>query len=144
MWCALSFYDSELRMKDEQAFNEKDATVLAGLFTDDTLLVAPEGLFAGRQSIEERYSRLIPALASKELFWRARSAHALGDETLGSRKRWSFVQSAKGPVTVRRLLGRKCLCAKAIRGKSASPSSTSPPQRILLPSSNLNKPLVES
>ena len=52
----VSFYDSALRTKYDEAFNAKDAVALAALFTEDAVLVAPEGLFPGRQDIEKRYA----------------------------------------------------------------------------------------
>jgi ketosteroid isomerase-like protein len=45
----------ELGQKLDAAFSEKDAAALASLFTEDGLLVAPDGMFSGRQAIEKRY-----------------------------------------------------------------------------------------
>jgi uncharacterized protein (TIGR02246 family) len=47
---------SALSMKEEEAFNRNDAGAVAALFTEDAVLVAPEGLFFGRQAIEKRYA----------------------------------------------------------------------------------------
>ena len=87
-------------MKYEDAFNEKDATALAALFTEDALLVAPEGLFSGRQAIEERYSDLFQRSHLTSFFGVRDQLNALGDELWAAGKWWSLLQSGKGPVTV--------------------------------------------
>jgi ketosteroid isomerase-like protein len=45
-----------LGMKEDAAFNKSDAGALAALFTEDAVLVAPDGIFYGRQAIEKRYA----------------------------------------------------------------------------------------
>jgi uncharacterized protein (TIGR02246 family) len=40
--------------KYDEAFNRGDAAGVAALYTDDAVLVAPEGTFSGRQAIEKR------------------------------------------------------------------------------------------
>src|SRR5258708_12564044 len=51
--------DQELRaftMKHVEIYNKHDATALAELFTEDAVMVAPEGLILGRQAIEKKYA----------------------------------------------------------------------------------------
>jgi hypothetical protein len=45
-----------LSLKLEEAFNKNDASAIAALFTEDGILVAPDGTFGGRQAIEKRYA----------------------------------------------------------------------------------------
>src|SRR5215469_13571763 len=44
-----------LSTKLDEAFTNKDAAAVAALFTEDGVLVAPDGIFSGRQAIEKRY-----------------------------------------------------------------------------------------
>jgi ketosteroid isomerase-like protein len=44
-----------LSTKQDEAFTNKDAVAVAALFTEDAVLVAPDGIFSGRQAIEKRY-----------------------------------------------------------------------------------------
>ena len=40
----------------DDAYNRNDAAAAAALFTEDAILLAPDGMFSGRQHIEERYA----------------------------------------------------------------------------------------
>jgi uncharacterized protein (TIGR02246 family) len=42
--------------KLDEAYNKNDAAAVAALFTEDAVLVAPDGRFSGRQDIEKRYA----------------------------------------------------------------------------------------
>ena len=44
-----------LATKQSEAFTNNDAAAVAALFTEDAVLVAPDGMFSGRQAIEKRY-----------------------------------------------------------------------------------------
>jgi uncharacterized protein (TIGR02246 family) len=46
----------ELGLKLDEAYNKNDATAVAALFTEDGVLLAPDGMFSGRQDIEKRYA----------------------------------------------------------------------------------------
>ena len=40
----------------DDAYNRNDAAAAAALFTEDAVLLAPDGIFSGRQHIEEKYA----------------------------------------------------------------------------------------
>jgi len=44
-----------LATKQSEAFTNNDAAAVAALFTEDAVLVAPDGIFSGRQAIQKRY-----------------------------------------------------------------------------------------
>ena len=46
----------ELHRGLDEAYNKNDAAAVAALFTEDALLVEPDGMFSGRQDIEKRYA----------------------------------------------------------------------------------------
>ena len=46
----------EVNGKLDDAYNNKDAEAAAALFTEDAVLVMPDGMVLGRQAIKERYA----------------------------------------------------------------------------------------
>jgi uncharacterized protein (TIGR02246 family) len=96
----VGFYDSALRMTYDKAFNEKDAAALASLFTEDALLVAPEGLFSGREAIEKRYADLFQRSHFTNFFGRRSQLNAIGNELCGVGEWWSLLQTERGPLQV--------------------------------------------
>ena len=52
-----------LAMRQNEAFNKNDAGSVAALFTEDAVLVAPDGIFSGRQAIQKKVRRHVPAVA---------------------------------------------------------------------------------
>jgi uncharacterized protein (TIGR02246 family) len=46
----------ELNGKLDQAYNNKDAAAVAALFTEDAVLLTPDGMAFGREAIEKRYT----------------------------------------------------------------------------------------
>ena len=96
----VSFYDSALRTKYDEAFNMKDAAALAALFTEDAVLVTPEGLFSGRQAIEKRYAGMFKRSHLTDLFGVRDQLNAIGNELWAVGEWWSLLQTEKGPVQV--------------------------------------------
>ncbi len=91
-----------LATKQNEAFNNKDAGAVAELFTEDGVLVAPDGLFTGRQAIQKRYEDTFQ-------LWPVTIFNDLRDCQLKSidNAAWSFgewggsLQSQTGPVFVK-------------------------------------------
>jgi uncharacterized protein (TIGR02246 family) len=96
----VSFYDSALSLKFENAFNEKNAAALASLFTEDALLVAPEGLFSGRGAIEKRYAGVFQRSHLTNFFGMRNQLNAIGNELCAVGAWWSLLQTEKGPLQV--------------------------------------------
>ncbi|HEY5742821.1 MAG TPA: nuclear transport factor 2 family protein [Terrimicrobiaceae bacterium] len=96
----VSFYDSALHLKYEEAFNEKNAAALAALFTEDGFLAAPEGLFSGRPSIEKWYAQVFERSRLSNFFIVRDQLNAIGDE-LWAVGRWSsLLNIGNAPVPV--------------------------------------------
>ena len=97
----VSFYDSALRTKYDDAFNMKDAAALAALFTEDAVLVTPEGLFSGRQAIEKRYAGMFKRSHLTDFFGVRDQLNAIGNNELWAvGEWWSLLQTEKGPIQV--------------------------------------------
>jgi ketosteroid isomerase-like protein len=54
--------------KFEEAYNNHDAAAVAALFTDDAVLVTPQGTFYGPQAIEKRHAKYISSNQFGRLF----------------------------------------------------------------------------
>jgi|SRR5271165_2905865 len=46
----------DIHQKLDEAYNKNDAAAVAALFTEDALFVAPDGMFSGRQDIENKHA----------------------------------------------------------------------------------------
>jgi hypothetical protein len=46
----------DIHRKLDEAYNKNDAAAVAALFTEDALFVAPDGMFSGRQDIENKHA----------------------------------------------------------------------------------------
>ena len=91
---------NELGMKEDEAFNKSDAGALAALFTEDAVLVAPDGIFYGRQAIEKRYVDVFQKWHSINHFGQADQLNATGHEPWSVGEWWNILQSQAGPKFV--------------------------------------------
>ncbi len=83
--------------KYDEAFNMKDAVALAALFTEDAVLVTPEGLFPGRQAIEKRYAGMFKRSHLTDFFGVRDQLNAIGNELWAVGEWWSLLQTEKVP-----------------------------------------------
>jgi len=90
-----------LAVKQNEAFNKNDPTAVAELFTDDAVLVAPDGIFSGRQAIEKRYQETFQNWPFT-LFSDPRESQlkAIDNAVWSVGEWWSTLQSRTGPVFV--------------------------------------------
>jgi uncharacterized protein (TIGR02246 family) len=96
----VSFYDSALGGRYDEAVNRKDATAVAALFTEDAVQVTPEGLFFGREAIRKRYADLFREQHSTNFFGSRDQLNAIGDGLWAVGQWWSLFQGQTGPVQV--------------------------------------------
>jgi uncharacterized protein (TIGR02246 family) len=86
-----------LGMKEDEAFNKNDAGALAALFTEDAVLVAPDGIFYGRKAIEKRYAEVFQKWHNINQFGQADQLNAIGNEPWSVGEWWNILQSQTGP-----------------------------------------------
>jgi ketosteroid isomerase-like protein len=86
-----------LGMKEDAAFNKSDAGALAALFTEDAVLVAPDGIFYGRQAIEKRYADVFQKWHNINHYGQADQLNAIGHEPWAVGEWWNILQSRTGP-----------------------------------------------
>jgi uncharacterized protein (TIGR02246 family) len=89
-----------LGTKEEEAFNKNDASALAALFTEDAVLVAPDGMFFGRQAIEKRYADMFQRSPITSFAGQHSRLNAIDNAVWSVGKFWSTHQSHTGPVFV--------------------------------------------
>ena len=87
-----------LGTKEEEAFNKNDASALAALFTEDAVLVAPDGMFFGRQAIEKRYADMFLDSPITTFCGQHSQLNAIDNAVWSVGKFWSTHQSQAGPV----------------------------------------------
>ena len=92
-----------LGTKYQEAFNKNDADGVAACFTENAILVAPDGMFFGRQAIAKRYADVFQQWRPTSLFGFdcLYILHAI-DNAVCSAGEWSStLQSQNVPVFVR-------------------------------------------
>ena len=86
-----------LATKVDEAFNKNDAGALAALFTEDGVLVTPEGIFFGRQAIEKRYVELFQRWPVTSSTSQRDQLNAIDNAAWSTGEWWSTLQSENGP-----------------------------------------------
>ena len=104
----------------DEAYNRNDAGAAAALFTEDALLVAPDGMFSGRQHIEERYADAFQRSPNVD-FNCSRDRIYLNaiDNAVWSAGQWfGTFQSQAGP-RLRGVTGQRFMFVRVMLGRSA-------------------------
>ena len=88
--------------KLDDAYNNTDAAAAAALFTEDAVLVTPDGMVFGRQAIEKRYAETFQRWPITDfLSRRIRQRLSAIDNAVWSVGEWSgSLQSQTGPLAV--------------------------------------------
>ena len=89
---------SVLWMKEDEAYNNNDASALAALFTEDAVLVVPDGMFFGRLAIEKRYSEAFQQWPITTFSSSRYGLNAIENAAWSVGERWSTLESKTGPV----------------------------------------------
>jgi uncharacterized protein (TIGR02246 family) len=89
-----------LGTKEEEAFNKNNASAVAALFTEDAVLVAPDGMFFGRQAIEKRYADMFQQSPITSFSGERSQLNAIDNAVWSVGRFWSTHQSRTGPVFV--------------------------------------------
>jgi uncharacterized protein (TIGR02246 family) len=90
-----------LGMKEDEAFNKNDAAAVAALFTEDAVLVVPDGMFYGRQAIEKRYAEMFQRWPITTFIGERRQLNAIDNAVWSVGEWWITLQSQTGPMFVR-------------------------------------------
>jgi ketosteroid isomerase-like protein len=84
-------------LKLDQAFNQNNASAVAALFTEDAVLIAPDGLFYGRQVIEKRYANIFQRWPITTLSEQRNQLNAIDNAVWSAGEWWSTLQGEAGP-----------------------------------------------
>ncbi|MGA7215205.1 MAG: nuclear transport factor 2 family protein [Terrimicrobiaceae bacterium] len=90
----------ELNRGLDEAYSRNDAAAAAALFTEDALLVDPEGMSSGRQNIEKRYADRFQRspIISFNCSWDRCYLNAIDNAVWSAGQWFGTFQSQAGPV----------------------------------------------
>jgi uncharacterized protein (TIGR02246 family) len=109
-------------MKYDEAYKRSDAVALAALFTEDAVLVTPEGPFSGRQAVEKWYADLFERWHATNNIGQTDQLNAIDNGAWAIGKWWRTFQAR----TVRCLpgaTGQRSMFVRLMTGRSAWPTS---------------------
>src|SRR5271163_4262997 len=86
-----------LGLKVDEAFNNNDAVALAALFTEDAVLVAPDGMFFGREAIQKRYADSFHRWPVTTCSGQSSCLNAIDNAAWSTGKWWTTRQGQTGP-----------------------------------------------
>jgi ketosteroid isomerase-like protein len=108
-----------LAAKQSEAFTNKDAAAVAALFTEDGVLVAPDGMFSGRQAIEKRYEGTFQRWPLT-LFNDLRDCHLKAiDNAVWSFGEWEVLCKARLVSSLSKATFQRFIFVRMMFGKSA-------------------------
>jgi ketosteroid isomerase-like protein len=90
----------ELSGKLDDAYNNKDAEAAAALFTEDAVLVTPDGIVYGRKAIEKRYAETFQRRPFTDFLSRRDrlQLNAIDNAVWSVGEWWGNLQGQSGPV----------------------------------------------
>lgn len=90
-----------LRTKYVEALNKLDAAALAEFYTEDGIVVTPDGWFSGRETIEKWYAYMFQRWHPTNSIRQNDQVTAFGNQAWAVGRWWSTLQSQNGPVLAR-------------------------------------------
>ena len=87
-----------LRMKVAEAFTNNDAAALAAFFTQIALLVEPEGVFSGREAIENAVGNMFPRWCPTNFLSEANKLNSIGNGAWAVGQWWRTLKGQSGRV----------------------------------------------
>jgi uncharacterized protein (TIGR02246 family) len=90
-----------LRTKYVEALNRLDAAAMAAFYTEDGVVVTPDGWFSGRENIEKWYAYMFQRWHPASSIRQNDQVTAVGNQAWAVGRWWSTLQSQNGPVLAR-------------------------------------------
>jgi uncharacterized protein (TIGR02246 family) len=90
-----------LRTKYVGALNTLDAPAMAAFYTEDGVVVTPDGWFSGRENIEKWYAYMFQRWHPANSIRQNDQVTAVGNQAWAVGRWWSTLQSQNGPVLAR-------------------------------------------
>jgi uncharacterized protein (TIGR02246 family) len=90
-----------LRTKYVEALNTLDAAAMAAFYTEDGVVVTPDGWFSGRENIENWYAYIFQRWHPTNSIRQNDQVTAIGNQAWAFGRWWSTLQSHNGPVLAR-------------------------------------------
>jgi uncharacterized protein (TIGR02246 family) len=90
-----------LRTKYVEALNRLDAAAMAAFYTEDGVVVTPDGWFSGRENIEKWYAYMFQRWHPASSIRQNDQVIAVGSQAWAVGRWWSTLQSQNGPVLAR-------------------------------------------
>jgi uncharacterized protein (TIGR02246 family) len=90
-----------LRTRYVDAFNTLDPAAMAAFYTEDGVVVTPDGWFSGRENIEKWYAHMFQRWHPTNSIRQNDQVTAVGNQAWAFGRWWSTLQSEKGPVLAR-------------------------------------------
>ena len=90
-----------LRSKYVEALDRLDAAAMAAFYTEDGVVVTPDGWFSGRENIEKWYAYMFQRWHPASSIRQNDQVTAVGNQAWAVGRWWSTLQSRNGPVLAR-------------------------------------------
>ncbi len=90
-----------LRTKYVEALNTLDAAAMAGFYTEDGVIVTPDGWFSGRENIEKWYAYMFRRWHPTNSIRQNDQVTAVGNQAWAVGRWWSTLRGQNGPVLAR-------------------------------------------